>query len=88
MITSLLIAFFSGMLTNYTNKMVNKISQAGWRSVSLYLIRTTLKIPSILMINKHLKDKLDKDELSLVAYILASSAYGMGIITGWLLDEA
>ena len=88
MILSLIVAFVSGVLTNYTNRMVGKVSQAGWRSISLYLIRTTLKIPAVLMIQKQLQDDIeDKQTLTLVSYILASASYGMGVIVGWLLDE-
>jgi len=89
MITALLIAFFSGLLTHYGTSLASKrVSLPGWRSISFYIIRSTFRLPSLLMINNEMrKDIKDPQRLMLVSYVLASCAYGVGIIAAWFLNE-
>ena len=87
MITALILSFVSGLLTHYSNALVRNVSTPGWRSISFYIIRTTLKIPSILLVHNNLKDDIeDGDKLTLVCYIIASCAYGLGVIFAWLIE--
>ena len=88
MIIALLLSFVSGLLTHYTNSFVNRVSQPAWRSVSLYLIRITLKTPSLLWIGHTLKDDVkDPVKFLLIAHTLSAATYGMGMIAAWFINE-
>lgn len=89
MILTLIVSVMTGFFTHYTNAVVRRVSALGWRSVTFYIIRSTLKIPAILMVSNDLKDDIkDRQKSVLVSYILASCAYGIGVILGWLIDES
>lgn len=89
MILSLIVSIMSGFFTHYMNAVVRKVSTPGWRSITFYIIRSTLKIPSILLVSHDLENDIkDRQKSVLVSYIVASCAYGIGVILGWLIDES
>lgn len=87
-LVTLALSLVLGYFTHFANGFVRKVSSSGWRSYSYYIIRSTLKMPSILMVHSSLKNDIkDTQKLTILSYIVASTAYGLGVVLGWFVDN-
>lgn len=84
----LIVSVVMGYATHFINAIIKRISTVGWRSITLYILRATIRIPSIMMVAGDLKDDIqDARKLVLVSYIVSSCAFGVGVLLGWLFNE-
>ena len=70
---------------------IRKVSLPGWKSFTLYTIRSAVKVPGIILVGKQLRKIHGKNDdectSSLVAYIVASAIFGLGMITSLLVNS-